>query len=158
MTRRSTNSARRATRVEALVLLCAVLLTTIGVIDVAPARAATQGAGWEIAAQTYPTNLAPETAIAPKSSGVVAVDVFNVGAAPAGCTSGQRQREEAEAEQRHIEHEVGLASPLCPDGSPLSNPITVTDTLPVGLVATEAGELMELKEGGHSSEIGHALW
>src|SRR3981081_2177949 len=68
------------------------------------------GAGWEITARTFPTNIAPE------GSGLIKVEVFNVGAADS------------------------------------NGPVTVTDTLPTGVTATDAGE------GRFLSEINHSLW
>jgi hypothetical protein len=72
------------------------------------------GAGWEVNANAYPTTLAPG------GTGLIAIDVLNIGA-------------------------VGS-----------TGPVTVTDTLPEGLEATEAGEASESIEP--EAEPGHELW
>jgi hypothetical protein len=78
----------------------------------APAFAVTAGPGWELTARSYPTNLPPG------GSGLIEVDVANVGASPSTGT------------------------------------VTVTDTLPPGLIATNAGDLNQLG----TQEIGHSRW
>jgi hypothetical protein len=87
-----------------------VLFALVGGALSASASALTAAPGWEVNARAYPTNLPPG------GSGIIAIDVYNVGAASSSGT------------------------------------ITVTDTLPPGVTATEAGEL--INQGG----IGHSLW
>jgi hypothetical protein len=127
-----------------------VALFALGVSG-ASALAAADGPGWEIAGNSYPTNLSPQPAVSPSVSGTVAIDVFDVGASAAGCTSATYTRE-ALTER--------LRQPECSDpNAPRENPITVTDRLPAGLEAVEAGELGELGEGGGTDPvIRHALW
>lgn len=80
-------------------------------------------AGWEVTGRSYPTRLSSTVAAAPRVSGTIGIDVFNVG----GAASHGR--------------------------------ITVTDTLPAGVRAVDAGELGELvKGGGIEPTIGHSLW
>jgi hypothetical protein len=99
-----------------LKLLIAALVTACGlVILAAPAFAVTAGPGWELTARTFPTNLQPS------GSGVIEVDIFNVGAAQSKGT------------------------------------ITVTDTLPPGVTATNAGEL-GIVENWLKPVIRHELW
>jgi hypothetical protein len=107
----------------------AALITASGIAllsAAAPAFALTEGPGWELSANTYPTNLLPSKTPG-ETSGTIAIDVFNIGAAASGGT------------------------------------ITVTDTLPNGLYAQEAGELKNGGEGfgigwGIRPKIGHAEW
>jgi hypothetical protein len=106
----------------ALAAVCGTALLSAA----APALALTEGPGWELSATTYPTNLLPSKASG-ETSGTIAIDVFNIGAAASSGT------------------------------------ITVTDTLPKGLYAKEAGELKNggasFGEGwGISPVIGHEEW
>ncbi|MGA9286583.1 MAG: hypothetical protein WBV85_14200 [Solirubrobacteraceae bacterium] len=85
---------------------------------------AVEGPGWELYANTFPTNLVPGAA-----SGTIAIDVFNVGAGDS--------------------HE--------------GTTITVTDTLPPGVKAREAGELVSLTNGlqtefGINPTIAAGVW
>jgi hypothetical protein len=97
-----------------------VLTMTLGsIMTASPAWAETPGPGWELSAQSFPTNLPPGS-----NSGFLLVKVLNIGAA---ASSGQ---------------------------------VTVTDTLPRGLEAIEAGELASngLRNSGGPPKIGHQLW
>jgi hypothetical protein len=114
---------------------------------VAPAAEA-PGPGWELTSHSYPTNFSPESVLSPRVSGTIAVDIFNVGAGPAGCTATQYGEEIAN----------GVRHTVCPETSPPSNPITITDTLPAGVRATEAGNLEDVGEGGTKPTIGSSLW
>jgi hypothetical protein len=107
--------------------------------------------GWALSAVAYPTNFSPTQATAPSVSGTIAIHVLNIGSVAAGCTAGQYQREES------------LSQPLCPfepaGAEKLSDPITVTDHLPSGVRAVEAGELASLgTQEGTSPTIGHERW
>jgi hypothetical protein len=98
-----------------------VIVALLGVglsgLPSASASPITPGAGWELTANSFPTNLPPG------GSGAIVVNVLNVGAASS------------------------------------NGVVTVTDTLPPGVTATEAGELESLKGFGNGiAEIGHALW
>jgi hypothetical protein len=138
--------SRRLPRQVLPILVLAVFV--LGVSS-ASALAATEGPGWEIVSNSYPTNLSPQPAVSPSVSGTVAIDVFNVGARAAGCTDAIYNRELT----------LRLRQPECPDASvPSENPITVTDRLPAGLRAVEAGELKRMGEGGTEPVIRHALW
>jgi hypothetical protein len=127
-------------------------LSTLSIFSTA-AFAAGDGPGWEVAGQSYPTNFLPHSAVAPQVSGTIVVDLFNVGAEAAGCTN---------AVQEH-EADEHLLQRLCPGRAgvnfPDSNPITVTDVLPPGVRAVEAGEVDELYSGsGIEPSFGHAFW
>jgi hypothetical protein len=87
-----------------------VLFVLVGGPLSAPASAFTASPGWAVNARAFPTNLPPG------GSGIIAISVYNVGAASSHGT------------------------------------ITVTDILPPGVIATDAGEL--INQGG----MGHALW
>jgi hypothetical protein len=120
------------------------------------ARAAeTPGPGWELVSQVYPTNLPPG------GEGEIVIDVLNVGAGPAGCTLSQYQSEFAQQQQEEIEGvKEGRKGrePECPAASPHTNPVTVTDTLPPGLEATEAGKLEDGSLGKGKPHVAHELW
>jgi uncharacterized repeat protein (TIGR01451 family) len=99
-------------RLATLVVVVVGALATLGT----PALAAS-GPGWYLTGRSYPTN------ISPGGTGLIELQVFNVGAADSNGT------------------------------------VTVTDTLPAGLEATEAGELRFA--GGISPsflQIEHNLW
>jgi hypothetical protein len=133
---------------------CAAAITmscvaTAGAAGGAPGVALDAAPGWALSAVAYPTNFAPTQATAPSVSGTIVIHVLNIGSIAAGCTEEQHQLE------------VTLRQPLCPFANGLStNPITVTDHLPPGVHAVEAGELQNLSaEGaGTKSQIGHELW
>jgi hypothetical protein len=106
----------------ALAAVCGITLLS----SAAPALAISEGPGWELSTNTYPTNLLPSKSPG-ETSGTIAINVFNIGAAASGGT------------------------------------ITVTDVLPKGIYAQEAGEL---KDGGESfgygwgirPKLGHEEW
>jgi hypothetical protein len=140
-------STKRIQQLTAVILLLALsALVTFN----ASALAAGDGPGWELAGRSYPTNFSPQQPVAPRVSGTIAVDVFNVGAGAAGCTVTIEQRE------------IGLGLPRslrqCNGQTLLTNPITFTDVLPAGVRAVEAGELEEAEGGGTDPKIGHAFW
>jgi hypothetical protein len=81
------------------------------------AMAAEEGAGWELSANTYPTNLIPSKAPG-EASGTIAVEVFNIGAANSSGT------------------------------------VTVTDRLPEGVHAKEAGRLFSI---GREENVGFGV-
>jgi hypothetical protein len=100
-----------------LAVTLAFLVACSWVSSGASASAFTAGTGWELTANSYPTN------IPPGGRGGIAVDLMNVGARSSEGT------------------------------------ITVTDTLPPGVTAIEAGELTSLKIFGDGvAEVGHSLW
>jgi hypothetical protein len=138
MTRRSLNAAWAV----------ALVTCAVGLGCLSPAAlAAAEGPGWEITANSYPTNLAPEPVSPPGVSGTIAIDVFNVGATAAGCT-----------DRDYEEIERSLRIKQCTNGPP-TNPITVTDVLPPGVRASYAGELNAVHRGGGLEPIVlHALW
>jgi hypothetical protein len=123
--------------IPVLFIICA-----LGVFS-ASASAETEGPGWELTARTYPTYLPPD------GRGVIDVDVFNVGAGAAGCTGAQYSKEKEEKQT--------FGNPLCPEKSPATNPIAVTDTLPPGVTAIEEGELNGAPNV-NAPEIGHERW
>jgi hypothetical protein len=102
--------------------LSTVLVLTLTSISAAPAFAVTPGAGWELTARTFPSNLVRG------GGGTIEIAPLNVGAAPS------------------------------------KGPVTVTDTLPAGVTATDAGELKAFRgEPGEGLEngsalIGHSRW
>jgi uncharacterized repeat protein (TIGR01451 family) len=95
--------------------IVALALGLSGASGVQAARAGA-GAGWELTARTFPTNLAPG------HRGTVEVDVFNLGAADS------------------------------------SGEITVTDTLPPGVTAVEAGDLRRASEPEEPLILVDELW
>jgi hypothetical protein len=103
-------------RILSVARLLAMALVTVGSLVWLSAPAFAQaGAGWEITGRSYPTN------VKPGGTGLIDVQVFNVGAGDSEGT------------------------------------VTVTDTLPPGLEAIEAGDLedyLKLRE----AQIGHSLW
>jgi hypothetical protein len=128
-----------------------ILLLALFALDIfsASALAAAEGPGWEIDSRVVPTNLSPRLAVAPEVSGTIEVDAFNVGAGAAGCTAAVHNRE------------LGLELPECPSGvQPTLNPITVTDVLPSGVRAVEAGNLTDIGTQGTPlmPVIGHQFW
>jgi hypothetical protein len=143
MTRRSAHTVRMA-------VLTALLVVCVSACLSASAWAAAEGPGWELSARSYPTNFSPLAPIASRVSGTIAVEVFNVGASAAGCTEPQRSRE-LEGEKRKVL--------LCPNQSHVtSNPITVTDVLPDGVKATEAGDLGLPLDDGTAGGVENRYW
>jgi hypothetical protein len=100
----------------AVAALCLVLVCGWGSSVASASAAQTAAPGWMLTATTYPTSLSPG------GSGLILVNVVNVGAAASSGTA------------------------------------TITDTLPAGVTAEEAGGLKELGGFGGSLEIEHALW
>jgi hypothetical protein len=98
---RSRQAVRMTVTITLLVVLASIALDT-------SASALAAAPGWEVTARTYPTNLPVG------GSGLIAIDVYNVGAAASSGT------------------------------------VTVTDTLPPGLTATDAGEVVPQRGIGHS--------
>ena len=113
-----------------------------------PGVAPDDAPGWALSAVAYPTNFSPIQATAPAVSGTIAVQVLNIGSIAAGCTSAQYQRE------------ITFSQPLCPFEPGATAPITVTDHLPPGVHAVEAGELREVGAEGAGTDpiIDHELW
>jgi hypothetical protein len=127
-----------------------LLLSALGIFS-ASALAAGEGPGWELTGRSYPTNFSPQLAVAPRVSGTIAIDVFNVGAGAAGCT----------AKIGRSEIVLGLPASLrqCDASlSPATNPITFTDVLPAGVLAVDAGELEQAGGGGTEPIFGHFFW
>jgi hypothetical protein len=136
-----------------VVTLALLMALSISACFGAVALAAGQGPGWEIAGQSYPTNFSLQPAVSPQVSGTIGIDIFNVGAQAAGCTTAIQEREYVEK----------LLQPRCLSESagghfPKSNPITVTDVLPPGVRAVEAGEIEKLENGGFEPILDHAFW
>jgi hypothetical protein len=91
-------------------------------LTAAPAFAQGEGPGWQLFANTLPTNLVPAKAPG-EPSGTIGIDVFNVGA---GASTGT---------------------------------ITVTDVLPPGVTATDAGQLaFPGYEFGLNPPLIHGVW
>jgi hypothetical protein len=120
-------------RLRSLIITCLASLIALGAFS-ASASAETTGPVWKIMAVSTPTNFKPGD-----ESGVdaIVVTATNVGGAAAGCTQAQIEFEKQEEEEenrgsikRH--HRTG-----CPPGSPVTSPITITDSLPKGLTAVE---------------------
>jgi hypothetical protein len=106
--------------------------------------------GWALSGATYPTHFSPSPPSAPGVSGTVAIDVMNIGSTAAGCTAAAHTREVT------FGH---LKQPQCPSLTLFrENPFTVTDELPTGVRAVEAGDLISADDAGLEPEIGHALW
>jgi hypothetical protein len=106
----SVNTPLFTARPLATLAMLVLLFCLAGSARSASASVLTPSPGWEANARAFPTNLPPG------GSGIIAIDVYNAGAASSKGT------------------------------------ITVTDTLPPGVTATDAGEL--ISQGG----IGHSLW
>jgi hypothetical protein len=141
MTRQSQRRAWMAV-VVALLTSCAA-----GTLN-ASAWAAAEGPGWELTARSSPTNFSPSPASAPRVSGTISIEPFNIGSSAAGCTAADHSREVGE----------GLKVVQCPEVGIAENPIVVTDVLPSGVRAVDAGELLAASAGGLEPRIGHALW
>jgi hypothetical protein len=135
--------SKRLPRPVLAVLLLA--LCTLGVFSVS-ALAAGDGPGWELTGRTYPTTFSPQTPVAPRVSGTIAINVFNVGASAAGCTV------KIAASERALPESVRQ----CNESTLVTNPITFTDVLPAGLRAVEAGELERIR--GIEPDFGHMFW
>jgi uncharacterized repeat protein (TIGR01451 family) len=103
-------SSCRAIRMAAAAALTGTLLSAV-FVAAAAASSDKPGPGWELTAHSLPTNLPPG------GTGIIAVNVFNIGAASSNGT------------------------------------VTVTDVLPPGMTATDAGLI---RAGGES--ISHELW
>jgi hypothetical protein len=94
------------------------------------AQAETTGPIWKILAVGNPTNFKPNDQ---SGADAIVITAINVGGASTGCT----------AEQIAIETETLKPRPafspfaLCPGGSPVVSPVTVSDSLPAGLKAVE---------------------
>jgi hypothetical protein len=142
-----TTSKLSPRRFLSFALALPVALLALVACGASSALGVTDGPGWELTGRSYPTNFSPAPAMSPKVSGTIAVDVFNVGGGAAGCTNSQQNQEE------------GKRRPFCPKNeSPSTNPVTVTDTLPPGVRAVEAGNLQNAEAGGTEPRIGHSLW
>ncbi len=105
--------------------------------------------GWELTARSYPTYYSPTPPPEGTPSGLIAVDVLNVGASAAGCTLAQGLREEEAVRERK------LPAALCFSEEPESNAIVVTDTLPPGIRAVDAGSF---HGQAVEPEINHEQW
>src|SRR4030088_485667 len=104
-------SSCRAIWMAAAAALTVTSLAGVVLIPGAAASPNTPGVGWELTAHDIPTNLPPG------GTGIIAINVFNVGAASSNGT------------------------------------VTVTDVLPPGMTATDAGMIRQQQEG-----IIHELW
>jgi hypothetical protein len=107
---------------------CVILVALLGVLAVNSSYASALEAvpRWTVTAVSVPTNFAPNDET---GDNVYRVTVKNTGGAAAGCT---RADYESEATP-------GAEPPMCPEDSPVANPITITDTLPDGLTLDRAG-------------------
>ena len=85
---------------------------------------------WTISAVSTPTNLSPT---AKPGEDRFLVSLTNTGTAYAGCTKAQY---EAELAVVHGQHEIPL---LCPENSPVSNSVSLTEVLPAGISLDPAG-------------------
>ena len=109
--------------------LIAAALCTLACLALGSTTAlASEGPGWQLTAHTYPTYLPPG------GRGTIQINVFNIGAGAA----------------------KSLPLPTEPPHTP-NRPVTVTDTLPPGVTAREAGELITYGNG-RSPLIGHERW
>ena len=120
-------------------LLCGVTVQLV--VAAAPALALTEIPQWTVTAVSAPTNFAPGSE---SGKDFYRVIVKNTGGAAAGCTKAQYEAETA-----------AQATPLfCSADSPVANPITITDTLPVGLTLDRAGvEGFVLRGKGQEQEF-----
>ncbi len=109
---------RRTHKVLPLAAALGLLLAcSCGPLGASAAASSGAGSGWMLTANAYPT------ALPPGGTGVIVVNIMNIGAAASAGTE------------------------------------TVTDTLPPGVTAQEAGELTHFASfGGNSTEIGHSYW
>jgi hypothetical protein len=141
-------SVKRVSRPAVVALLLA--LSALGIFSVS-ALAASDGPGWELTGRSYPTNFSPQSPVAPRVSGTIAINVFNIGAGAAGCTGRIAQSEFV----------LPVSLRQCTNGNSqglATNPITFTDVLPAGVRAVEAGELIAPGRGGAEPVFGHMFW
>ena len=115
--------------------LCAVLgATLLGLLvpmaNAASAQAEAHAPQWTISAVSTPTNLSPT---AKPGEDRFLVSLTNTGTATAGCTKG---RWEAEFAAVNNDKSARL---LCPEDSPATNSLSLTDVLPAGLALDPAG-------------------
>jgi hypothetical protein len=145
-----------------LLLVLIVLVAVTGALAVSStAWAEGNGPGWEITSSAYPTNFSPQAPAPSSVSGTLMVKVFNIGASAAGCTNLLAIREEGALSELGY---INLAQ--CPNNGsyPPVNSITVTDVLPAGVRAVEAGDATDLSGGGTKltsgprATIGHLFW
>ena len=119
---------------------------------VSPAQATP---GWALSDTSYPTHFSPGEPKPEQVSGTIAIDVFNIGSSAAGCTGAIYSNESFEVKDQELRQ--------CTDENvPTPNPITVTDRLPAGVRAVNAGEIDSLSflEPGIGIEphLRHDLW
>ncbi len=108
-----------------VVSLCPVLVA-FALLLPGVALAEVVGPQWTISSVSTPTNFSPS---AKPGEDYYKVLVTNTGGAAAGCTEAHRVAEVA----------AGASPVLCHVGSPVSDPVTITDVLPEGLVVDPGG-------------------
>jgi hypothetical protein len=138
--------ARGVARAKNTLIILSILLFALSIFSTS-ALAAGDAPGWEITGRTYPTYFSPQAPVAPRVSGTIALDIFNVGAGAAGCTIENASREAGEGIPTFLRQ--------CSNAATSSNPITVTDVLPAGVRAVKAGELVS---NSIPPLIGHVFW
>ncbi len=103
------------------------------------------GPQWTVSSVSTPTNFSPS---AKPGEDYYKVLVTNTGGAAAGCTVAHRAAEVAK----------GANPVLCPAGSPVSNPVTITDVLPEGLVVDPGGVFGENTLPSSSGHITNRIY
>jgi len=115
-----------------LICLCATALAG-WCSTAAPALAGEYAPQWTVTSVSAPTNFKPGSV----GEDIYRVAVTNTGGAPAGCTEAQFRAEvQAREESPSKAH---LPAVICPEDSPVANPIVITDELPAGLTLAAAG-------------------
>jgi hypothetical protein len=111
--------------------LCGVLAAGFMGLVFVPAQALAVEAGpqWTVTSVSAPTNFKPDSV----GEDMYWVAVTNTGSGPAGCTKAQYELE-YKANQGHPNEVI-----ICPEGSPVTNPIVISDELPEGLALDPAG-------------------
>jgi hypothetical protein len=128
-TARKENPTVRPLRTRALFIVLS--LAGLAALLPAVASAAAPAPHWKIYSHPSPTNLPAGEAGDPETPKMYVLTITNDGDAPAGCTAAMYA-----GEQAHFEAEPDrYGAPQCPEDSPASNPITVTDNLPAGITA-----------------------
>ncbi len=129
------HASERARRDAALIAALAASLVGVLSLNASCAVAAETEPQWTVTSVSSPTNLEPGD-----NSGEDSYRVFltNTGAAVAGCTDAQHESEQAMHNEEVIKLEP-VEPVLCPAGSPMVNPVKITDELPPGLALDAKG-------------------
>jgi hypothetical protein len=137
-------------QLRSLIPACLVFLVILGIVATS-ASAETPTPQWTVSSVSRPTNFAPAGNAGGDEYVVV---VTNTGGAVAGCTEAHFKSEEEERGRLIDEHRAAEAKePVCPQGSPAVNSVTITDELPEGLEALP-GATAQDELGVNGSKVG----